>query len=80
MILFVVWNSGTAQQKTDAAHLITTAQINQLLGCDVNDGALIMHGKYCNHGSAGNKTGVIVQYVDFYTQQGAAYAKKYQER
>jgi len=68
--------ANVAQNKRDAATFITYAQINQLLGCDVKDAPGKMGGKYCSRRSADNKTEVIVQYIDFYTANGAASALK----
>lgn len=72
LLLFVSWNNTYSQTKNDAATLITTAEINQLLGCNVNDGKSIMAGKYVSHRSADNKTEVVVQYNDFHTASTAA--------
>jgi hypothetical protein len=72
LLLFLVGNGAFAQTKSDAATLITTAQISQLFGVNVNDGKSIMSGKYISHRSADNKTEVIVQYTDFHTPAAAA--------
>ncbi|WP_295799304.1 hypothetical protein [Mucilaginibacter sp.] len=72
LMLALLLLTSVVQTKRDAATFITTAQINQLLGCDVKDAPSKMGGKYCSRRSADNKTEVIVQYVDFYTVNGAA--------
>lgn len=72
LLLLLAGSSAFAQTNNDAAALITTAQINQLFGCNVSDGKSIMAGKYISHRSADNNTRVIVQYNDFHTPALAA--------
>ena len=68
-LLFII---SAVQNTRDAATFITTAQINQLLSCNVKDGVSKLSGKYCSRWSADNKTGVIVQFNDFHTPNDGA--------
>lgn len=63
--LLITWNCSIAQTKNDACTLITTDQINQLLGCKVGDGKSMMAGKYCEHHSADFKIKVLIQYTTY---------------
>jgi hypothetical protein len=72
LFLFLAWNYSMAQTKNDAATLITTDQINQLLGVKVGDSKSIMGSKYCEHHSADFKSKVVVQYTAFSTSKAAA--------
>lgn len=72
MILLITWNCSIAQTKNDACTLITTDQINQLLGCKVGDGKAMMSGKYCEHHSADFKTKVLIQYTVYSSNKMAA--------
>jgi hypothetical protein len=71
LFLFISWNYSIAQTKNDACALITTDQINQLLGCKVGDGKAMMAGKYCTHQSSDAKIKVVVQYTAFSSNASA---------
>jgi hypothetical protein len=65
MVLLITWNCSIAQTQNDACTLITTDQINQLLGCKVGDGKAMMAGKYCEHHSTDFKIKVLIQYTGY---------------
>lgn len=72
LFFFITSNISNAQKNNDACTLITTAQINQLIGCEVKDGKGMMGNKYCVHKSGDSKVQVAIQYTNFSNNQAAA--------
>jgi hypothetical protein len=65
-----------AQDKKDACELITTSQINRIIGCKVKEGKAVMNGQHCGRRSADDKVSVSMEYYDWKTPGTALYIMK----
>lgn len=64
--------SAHAQERLDACKLISTEQINKVLGSKVGEGVSTIQGKRCAHKSADNKSSASMEYYDWQTANSAA--------
>ena len=76
-LLLVVLSSRSFAQTKDACVILTDAQINKILGCNMKQqGSGAVKGKYCKHTSADFKSEVVLQWYDWHSEKTAVDMQK----
>ena len=72
LLLSIYFQSAQAQLKKDACALLTDAQINKIIGCNVKQaGAAIMKGARCSHKAVDFKSEATLEFYDWHSEQTA---------